>query len=73
MTPDYVGDRKLFRRLLAPWSGVALVGFVLLLLYLAAAVVTPILFAFFLAALAMPFYRGLQRRGLEARSRLAVC
>lgn len=46
-------------------AGLALVGFVLLLMHLSAEVLTPILFAFFLAALAMPFYQGLQRRGLK--------
>jgi predicted PurR-regulated permease PerM len=45
--------------------GVALVGFVLLLLHLAADVLTPLMFAFFLVALAIPFYRWLQARGVK--------
>ena len=71
MTPDY-GATQTISPLARSLAGVALVGFVLLLLYLAAAVVTPILFAFFLAALAMPFYRGLQRRGLKRGLALLV-
>lgn len=42
---------------------IALVGFVLLLMHLAAPVLVPALFAFFLAALAYPPFRLLQRRG----------
>jgi AI-2 transport protein TqsA len=43
----------------------ALVGIVLLLMHLARPVLIPLLFAFFLAALAMPGYRWLQARGLK--------
>lgn len=46
-------------------AGLGLIGLVLLLLYLAAPVLTPVLFAFFLAALAMPSYQWLQRRGVK--------
>ena len=42
-----------------------LVGGVLLLLHLATPVVVPILFAFFLAALALPAYQWLQQRGVK--------
>jgi AI-2 transport protein TqsA len=45
--------------------GLALVGFLLLLVHLASPVLTPLLFAFFLAALAMPGYRRLQQRGVK--------
>jgi len=45
--------------------GMALVGFVLLLLHWGAEVLTPLMVAFFLMALAMPFYRWLQARGLK--------
>jgi AI-2 transport protein TqsA len=52
----------------SPLSGalvaVALTGFVLLLMHLAAEVLTPLMFAFFLTALALPVYRGLQQRGI---------
>ena len=40
-------------------------GFVLVLMHLAAPVLVPVLFAFFLAALAMPPFRALQRRGVK--------
>ncbi len=43
----------------------SLVGFVLILMHLAAPVLVPVLFAFFLAALALPAYRGLRRRGVR--------
>jgi len=46
-------------------AGAALVGFVLLLLHWATDVLTPLMFSFFLIALAMPFYRWLQTRGLK--------
>jgi predicted PurR-regulated permease PerM len=46
-------------------AGFALAGIALGLLHLAAPVVTPVLFAFYLAALAMPAYRWLQRRGMR--------
>jgi predicted PurR-regulated permease PerM len=42
-----------------------LVGGVLLLLHLATPVLVPVLFAFFLAALALPAYQWLQRRGVK--------
>lgn len=53
-------------------AGLALVGLVLLLLHLAAPVLTPVLFAFFLAALAMPSYQWLQRRGLKRGLALVI-
>jgi len=43
----------------------ALVGFVLALLHLSVAVLVPILFAFFLIALALPVFQWLQKRGLK--------
>lgn len=46
-------------------AGFAVVGAALALLHLAAPVATPVLFAFYLAALAMPAYRWLQRRGVR--------
>ena len=46
-------------------AGLALVGLVLLLMHLAAPVLVPVLFAFFLAALAMPAFQWLQRRGVK--------
>ncbi len=46
-------------------AGIALVGFYLILVYLAAPVLVPILFAFFLIALALPVFQWLQRRGLK--------
>jgi AI-2 transport protein TqsA len=46
-------------------AGFALVGFVLLLLRLSSAVLVPFLFAFFLAALALPGFRWLQRKGVK--------
>ena len=46
-------------------AGLALVGVVLVLMHLAAPVIVPVLFAFFLAALAMPPFRTLQRRGVK--------
>ena len=46
-------------------AGVGLVGFTLLLLHLAAPVLVPALFAFFLAALAMPAFQWLRRRGVK--------
>ncbi len=46
-------------------AGVALVGFYLILVSLAAPVLVPILFAFFLVALALPIFQWLQRRGLK--------
>jgi predicted PurR-regulated permease PerM len=45
--------------------GVALVGFVLVLMRLAAPVLNPILLALFLTALAAPGFRWLQRKGLR--------
>jgi predicted PurR-regulated permease PerM len=46
-------------------AGIALVGFYLILVSLAAPVLVPILFAFFLVALALPIFLWLQRRGLK--------
>lgn len=46
-------------------AGIALVGFYLILVHLAAPVLVPILFAFFLVALALPVFQWLQRRGLK--------
>ena len=46
-------------------AGAALVGFYLILVHLAAPVLVPILFAFFLIALALPVFQWLQRRGLK--------
>ncbi len=46
-------------------AGFALVGFVLLLLRLSSAILVPLLFAFFLAALALPAFRWLQRKGVK--------
>jgi len=46
-------------------AGLGLVGLVLLLLHLGAPVLVPVLFAFFLAALAMPAYQWLQRRKVK--------
>jgi predicted PurR-regulated permease PerM len=46
-------------------AGLALVGFILALLHLAAPALAPILFAFFLAALAIPPFRWLQKRGVK--------
>lgn len=46
-------------------AGIALVGFYLILVYLAAPVLVPVLFAFFLVALALPIFQWLQRRGLK--------
>jgi predicted PurR-regulated permease PerM len=46
-------------------AGFTLAGITLALLHLAAPVVTPVLFAFFLAALAMPAFRWLERRGVK--------
>ena len=46
-------------------AGIALVGFYLILVSLAAPVLVPILFAFFLVALALPIFQWLQRRGLK--------
>jgi predicted PurR-regulated permease PerM len=46
-------------------AGLGLVGLVLLLLHLAAPVLVPVMFAFFLAALAMPVFGWLQARGLR--------
>jgi AI-2 transport protein TqsA len=51
---------------------VGLAGGVLLLLHLAAPVLVPVLFAFFLAALAMPLYQWLQRRGVKRGLALAL-
>lgn len=45
--------------------GIALVGFYLMLMHLAAAVLVPILFGFFLIALALPIFQWLQKRGLK--------
>lgn len=42
-----------------------LVGFVLVLLRLSSAILVPLLFAFFLAALALPAFRWLQRKGVK--------
>lgn len=50
---------------LARWLvGLGLVGLVLLLLHLAAPLLTPVLLAFFLAALTLPLHRRLEKRGL---------
>ena len=46
-------------------AGAALVGFYLILVHLAAPGLVPILFAFFLIALALPVFQWLQRRGLK--------
>ena len=46
-------------------ASIALVGFYLVLVHLAAPVLVPILFAFFLFALALPVFQWLQRRGLK--------
>ncbi len=46
-------------------AGLGLIGLVLMFLHLAAPVLTPVLFAFFLAALAMPLFKWLQRRGVK--------
>jgi len=46
-------------------AGIALVGFYFILVHLAAPVLVPILFAFFLVALALPIFQWLQRRGLK--------
>lgn len=45
--------------------GLALIGFVLMLIHLATPVLAPILFACFLAALAIPPFRWLQGRGMK--------
>lgn len=45
--------------------GLVLVGFVLMLIHLAVPVLAPVLFAFFLAALAIPPFRWLQARGMQ--------
>lgn len=63
---------RYFSPLTRSLAGFALVGVVLVLLHLAAPVVTPVLFAFFLAALAMPSFRWLQRRGVKRGLALAV-
>jgi AI-2 transport protein TqsA len=46
-------------------AGLGLVGIVLLLMHLAAPVLVPVLFAFFLVALAMPSFQWLRRRGVR--------
>jgi predicted PurR-regulated permease PerM len=46
-------------------AGIALVGFYLILMHLAAPVLVPVLFAFFLIALALPVFQWLQKRGLK--------
>lgn len=45
--------------------GLALIGFVLMLVHLATPVLAPVMFAFFLAALAIPPFRWLQGRGVK--------
>jgi hypothetical protein len=50
----------------------ALVGIVLLLMRLAAPVLTPVMFAFFLAALALPAFSWLQGRGIRRGLALLV-
>jgi predicted PurR-regulated permease PerM len=51
--------------LMSSLAGFALVGFVLLLLHLSSEVLVPLLFAFFLAALALPGFIWLQRKGFK--------
>ncbi|MFO7663816.1 MAG: AI-2E family transporter [Chloroflexota bacterium] len=51
--------------LMSSLAAFALVGFVLLLLRLSSPILVPILFAFFLAALALPGFRWLQRKGVK--------
>jgi predicted PurR-regulated permease PerM len=46
-------------------AGIALVGFYLILLHLGAPVLVPVMFAFFLIALALPVFQWLQKRGLK--------
>jgi predicted PurR-regulated permease PerM len=53
-------------------AGIALVGFYLILLHLAAPVLVPILFAFFLIALALPVFQWLQKRGLKRGLALVI-
>lgn len=53
-------------------AGLALVGLVLLLMHLAAPVLVPVLFAFYLAALALPAFGWLQRRGVKRGVALLV-
>lgn len=61
-----MNDRNLtFSPLARALATVALVGFYLILLHLAAPVLVPILFAFFLIALALPVFQWLQKRGLK--------
>lgn len=56
-------------RLLSPINraliSLSLVGFVLMLVHLAAPVLSPVMFAFFLAALAIPPFQWLQGRGVK--------
>lgn len=50
----------------------AVVGFVLLLMRLAAPVLAPVMFSFYLAALALPFFQWLLRRGVARGIALIV-
>jgi predicted PurR-regulated permease PerM len=62
-------DAESVARLLPPITrslvGVALIGFVLMLLHLATPILTPILFAFFLVAMAISPFRWLLARGVR--------
>jgi AI-2 transport protein TqsA len=63
---DEMNDRKLtISPIIQALAAFALVGFVLMLLHLSSSVLVPILFAFFLIALAMPVFQWLQKRGLK--------
>jgi predicted PurR-regulated permease PerM len=69
-------DAESITRLIPPITrslvGMALIGFMLMLMHLAVPVLVPILFAFFLAALAMPAFRWLQGRGVKRGPALFV-
>ncbi len=64
MIPERLADRP-GPRVERALAGLALVGLVLLLMHLAAPVLVPVMFAFFLAALALPAFGWLQRRGVK--------
>lgn len=53
-------------------TGLVVVGLALTLMHLAAPVLTPVLFAFFLASLALPAFRWLQKRGVKRGLALVI-
>jgi predicted PurR-regulated permease PerM len=63
---DEMNERNLtFSPLTRALAGIALIGFYLALMHLAAPVLVPLLFASFLIALTLPVFRWLQKRGLK--------